>query len=409
MRTGILVLAAMISVSGMQSTPAPLVVYNAVGHSVRVALMDPATGGLEWRGAMEKLRGDVNYGAMHPSGKYLYVAVSDRALANLIYAFSIDGQTGMLTQLGEPFALPPGLSRAVHITMDNTGSYLLMAHNVTESVGVLTLGPDGRIGGLVSQPPMPKLGFLVHQIRIDPTNSWVFVPVRGNDAQPPAPELGGRMYLFSFNGGVLRQHQTIEYESGIGPRHLDFHPTQPWVYVLAERGNVLITYKRDAAGLTELFRTTSLKDPSFKFPEQRAGAIHIHPSGSWLYVTNRNVAPCASSVPCPDRETKPFAAGENNIAQFSIDASTGKPTLVEHTDSRGFEPRTFTLDPAGNFLIAGNMMNIARKEDDGRIADVQPNLSVFRIGTGGKLRYERSYDRAGEGQLWWVGAFHLQR
>ena len=66
----------------------------------------------------------------------------------------------------------------MHITVDNTGHYLLMAHNVTESAASLRLGPDRRLGPLTTQPEHPKLGYVVHQIRIDTTNRWVFVPVR---------------------------------------------------------------------------------------------------------------------------------------------------------------------------------------------------------------------------------------
>jgi 6-phosphogluconolactonase (cycloisomerase 2 family) len=287
-----------------------------------------------------------------------------------------------------------------------------MAHNVTETAAALELRPDGRLGDLVRQPDMPKLGYLVHQIRMDPTNRWAFVPVRGNDAQivtneggtTTTPEQVGRLYVFSFEDGVLTGGQVIELATGVGPRHLDFHPTQSLVYVAMERGNELVTYEHDAGTLTERFRTTTLGDPSFKFPDQRAGAIHVHPSGRWLYVTNRNVAPCRSSVPCPDRETKPFAGGENNIAVFSIDAGTGRPTLVENADSHGFEPRTFTFDPGGNFLIAGNMMNIVRREGE-RLGDVAPNLAVFRIGSDGELTFVRSYDQPDSGPVWWVGAY----
>jgi 6-phosphogluconolactonase (cycloisomerase 2 family) len=375
------------------------VVYAGVSTSLCVFSLEPRTGALEGRGAA-KVAADIHYAAMHPSRKYLYVSASDRAQVNLVYAFGVDATTGALSPLGEPFSLPTTLGRAVHITVDNAGRYLLTANNLTESVGVLRLSADGRISDLIAQPEMPKLGFLVHQIRVDPTNRWVFVPVRGNDG---VPEHIGRLHVFSFSGGMLKMHRTIDYEAGVGPRHLDFHPTQPWVYALAERGNQLITYKHDAGTLTELFRSTTLRDPSFTFPAQRAGAIHVHRNGRWIYATNRNVAPCPPSAPCPDRHAKPFAGGENNIAFFDVDTKTGRPILVEHVDSHGFEPRTFTIVPTGSVLIAANMMNIVRKDRD-RLIDVLPNLSVFRIESDGKLTFVRSYDQPG-GLVSWVGAY----
>ena len=351
----------------------PTYVAAAIGSSLRVFVFDPRTGALEQRRASD-VRTDIHYAAMHPGRKYLYVAVSDRAQVNLVYVFGVDATTGALTQLGEPFSLPATLGRAVHITVDPAGRYLLTANNLTESVGVLRLSPDGGIGEVVAQPELPKLGFLVHQIRVDPTNRWVFVPVRGNDG---VPERIGRLHVFSFVDGVLTAHRTIDYEAGIGPRHLDFHPTRPWLYVLTERGNQLITYKHDAGALTELFRTTTLRDRSFTFPAQRAGAIHVHPNGRWVYVTNRNVE-----------------AGENTIAFFEIDAQTGEPARIRHVDSHGFEPRTFTLDPTANVLIVANMMNVDA---------VPPNLSIFRLANDGTLTFVRSYEPPGGGPIPWVG------
>ena len=343
------------------------IVYAAVRHSLRAFALDLRTGALEQRSVTD-LRTDIHYVAIHPTRRYVYVAASDRAQVHLMYAFAIEETTGATSSIGEPFAIPPALGRAVHISVDRSGRYLLTAHNLTESVGVLRLAGDGGIADVVAQPEMPPLGFLVHQIRADRGNAWVLVPVRGNDGPP---ELVGRLHVFSFADGVLRIARTLDYESGIGPRHLEFHSRGPWLYLLAERGNQLITYRQDGATLTELFRTTTLRDLSLTFPAQRAGAIHLHPNGAWLYVTNRNTE-----------------GGENTIALFSIDGQTGKPALIDHVDSAGVEPRTFAIDRSGTFLIVANMMN---------------NLTVFRIRDDGRLRIVRSYDQP-DGGVSWVGA-----
>ena len=350
--------------------PSQQIVYAAAGQSLRVLSFDAETGTLEERGATT-LRTDVHYAALHPSGRYLYAAASDRAQVNLLYVFGVAPSTGELSQLGDPFSTS---SRAVHVSVDRAGRYLLTANNITESVDVLRLGPDGRIRELVVQPEMPTLGFLVHQIRVDPSNRRVFVPVRGNDG---SREQIGRLHVFAFDEGVLAMLRTIDYETGIGPRHVDFHPTEPWMYVVMERGNQLFAYAHDEGMLKELFRTSTLRDPSLAFPEQRAGAIHVHSNGRWVYVTNRNVQ-----------------GGENSIAAFEIDATTGRPTLLQHADSGGVEPRTCAVDPTGRSLIAANMMNV-------------PNLSVFRIGSDGKLTFVRTHEEPYGRQLSWVGASDL--
>jgi 6-phosphogluconolactonase (cycloisomerase 2 family) len=401
LRACIIAAATLISLAAVQMSRDPSVVYHAVGTSLRWSTLDAATGSLTSAGAPAVVPADIQYAAVHPTRKAIYVSVSGRGQPNSIHAFAIEPKTGALSVLGAPLTLPDTLGRAVHLTVDSAGRFLLTAHNATETIAVVRLQEDGRLGQIVPQGEIPKLGYLVHQIRIDPSSRWVFVPVRGNNAAGSTPERPGRLHVFAFDNGVLRPHRTAEYASGDGPRHLDFHPTGPWLYVLTERGNQLITYQHTTGELKELFRVTTLRNPAFTFPTQRAGAIHVHPNGRWVYVTNRNVAPCAASVPCPEGQT-PLERGENTIGAFSIDAASGRPTLQQHIDSHGFEPRTFTIAPGGAHLVAGNMANILWREAGG-LVEVQPNLALFRIEADGRLTFLRAYDQPDAGSLWWVG------
>src|SRR5512146_2778700 len=76
---------------------------------------------------------------------------------------------------------------------------------------------------------------------------------------------------------------------GFGPRHLDFHPTQPRVYGSIERQNKLHVYPLQADGIARepLFVKNMLAGPQHEKTRQLAGAIHIHPSGGFVYVSNR--------------------------------------------------------------------------------------------------------------------------
>ena len=79
---------------------------------------------------------------------------------------------------------------------------------------------------------------------------------------------------------------------GFGPRHLDFHPNGRFVYVSLERENSLAVFglKPDGTLSSEpLFYKSALTDPDGKanHPGQGVGPIHIHPSGKFVYQTNR--------------------------------------------------------------------------------------------------------------------------
>ena len=156
---------------------------------------------------------------------------------------------------------------------------------------------------------------------------------RGNDAKPDKPEDPGAIKTFGFDNGALTGLASIAPGTGLGfgPRHLDFHPTKPWVFVSIERQNKLYVYKRDAGtGLARapMFVKDTLADPKPKV-RQAAGAIHVHPSGKFVYLTNR-----ASDL-VDSNGTKAFTGGENNVAVFAIDQASGEPTLIQNADGAG--------------------------------------------------------------------------
>jgi 6-phosphogluconolactonase len=59
----------------------------------------------------------------------------------------------------------------------------------------------------------------------------------------------------------------------------------------------------------------------------------VHPNGKFVYGSNR---------------------GHDSIAVFSINAKTGKLTLVQHEPTQGKTPRHFAIDPSGRWLLAEN-------------------------------------------------------
>jgi 6-phosphogluconolactonase (cycloisomerase 2 family) len=227
----------------------------------------------------------------------------------------------------------------------------------------------------------------------------VILVTRGNNAPGDNPVNPGSLKTFAFKDGVLTQLAAIQPGDGMhfGPRHLDFHPTQPWVYVSIESQNKLYVYRRDAAtGLSRepIFIKETLSDP--KAPaRQGAGTVHMHPNGRTLYLANR------ASATVEFEGKKVFAGGENSIAAFSIDQSSGEPTLIRNTDGRGITLRTFGLDPTGRMLVAASQIALPVR-DGATVKMLSAGLSVYRIGAGGELDFVRKYDVdvGGKNQFW---------
>lgn len=186
---------------------------------------------------------------------------------------------------------------------------------------------------------------------------------------------------------------------GFGPRHLDFHPTMPWVYVSLERQSAMHMYRmsgdyieHEAAYVHDL-----LADRANKKSRQMSGTVHVHPNGRFVYFANR----ADPTVEFQGRQV--FASGENSIVAFAIDHHSGQPTLIQHIDTRSIHVRTFAIDPSGRLMVAASIAPRLVRDQD-RIVSMPAALSVFRIGTDGKLEFARKYDVAADGKThYWIG------
>jgi 6-phosphogluconolactonase len=318
----------------------------------------------------------------------------------------VDASTGALTPLGEPLRLR---WRPIHNSVDRGGDFLLIAYNNPSGLSVHRINGDGTIGEEMSQPEKLDCGIYGHQVLATPGNQSLILVARGNDATATAPEDPGSLKVFGFKNGVLTNKASVQPGTGLGfgPRHLDFHPTQPWVYMSIERQNQLYVYKLlPDGGLSSepLFVKSTVADRSRRVSS--AGPIHVHPNGRFVCLGNRGRA---TAPPGAEMfEGRPvFEESSSNIAVFAIDQDTGEPTLLQSADTHGAHPRTFSIDPSARMLVAGTLAPIALRQ--GRSVSILPaGLSVFRMGQDGKLDFVRKYDvDTGRLTQWWSGLVAL--
>ncbi len=383
------------------------VFYASTGPQLTLFGLDVAKAALEKRNAVV-LPANVQYAWLHPSKRYLYVVSSDggpgvAGTTHRANAFRIDPVSGSLQSHGEPQSLP---SRPIHVSVDASGEYLLTAYNAPSSVCVHRLNADGYIGEAVHQGDKLDVGIYAHQIRTTPDNSAAILVTRGNNAADGKPEDPGALKLFAFKRGALSNLASIAPASGLGfgPRHFDFHPSAPWVYVSVERQNKLYTYQLQSDGVLggePLFVKDTLADPINVKPGQGAGAIHVHPNGRFVYLTNRN----QDEVDFQGR--KVFNDGENNVAVFAIDEKTGEPNLIQTVEGHGIQLRTFGIDPSGRLLLAASIKPLLMREGNA-VKTLSAGITVYRINADGTLAFVRKYDvDTGKGQQFWSGVVAL--
>jgi 6-phosphogluconolactonase len=402
--------AAAPSITRAQGRSGKVALYASVGAELTQYDVDVDGAELVKRGSVTLPVG-VQYAWPHISSQYLYVASSNGGVGlagaagdkHRASAFRIDPSSGALQLHGDPISLP---SRPIHIGTDKPSEHVLIAYNNPSGITVHRINRDGTLADEVKQRAPPDAGIYAHQTRVTPSNKSVILVARGNDAAGGKAEDPGALKIFDFNAGLLTKQASIAPDGGygFGPRHLDFHPSQPWIYVSLERQNQLWVYKLDGDRVNPepLFKTDTLADPARIRPRQLAGTVHVHPNGRFVYGVNR-------ADGTTDFEGKRvFIGGENHIAVYAIDQGTGEPKLIQSADTRGFHARTFHIDPSGRMVVAANIMPLLVR-DDATVRRVPASLSVFRIGGDGKLDYVRKYDvDVGNASMFWMGMVKLQ-
>jgi 6-phosphogluconolactonase len=290
-----------------------------------------------------------SYLALDPTQTHLYCVnqLSVEAAAGRVSAFSIDA-TGRLTFLD---AQSTHGSHPAHLSVHPSGRYLLASNYGEGDYPVHRILEDGSIGaqtadarGSGTGPDAERQGGPhAHQIVTDPDGRHVF-----------GVDLGADKILawqLDVASGALTASATVGVAPGSGPRHMVFHPNRRFAYVLNELAASITTFRYDAdRGRLEPSQTISTLPPGFTGPKSGA-EIRIHPSGRFLYSTNR---------------------GHDSIAMFTIDPSTGALASLGWVPTQGETPRGMNVDPSGTFLYAANQNS--------------DTIVVFRVDTSsGKL------------------------
>ena len=273
--------------------------------------------------------------AVHPSRPRLY-AVGEMASmgakkTGAVSAFAIEPKTGKLTLLNQQSSQGAG---PCHVSLDADGCHALVANYGGGSVACLPIQTDGRLGeatGFVqhagsSVSPRQK-GPHAHSIQMGPGNRCAFAPDLGLD----------KVLIYKLNqaSGKLTPNDPPAgiTPSGAGPRHFDFHPSGRFAYAVNELNSsvTVFAYQADRCALDAVQNISTL--PTDFQGSNTCADIHVHPSGRFVYASNR---------------------GHNSIAVFAVDAASGKLTAAGSQSTRGKTPRNFGLDPAGKFLLAAN-------------------------------------------------------
>ena len=285
--------------------------------------------------------------AIKPDRQFLYIV---RRRDTQFSSFSINQSDGFLTHIGTI----DEESDSVYATSDGTGRFMLTSSNGGARASSYRVGDDGA---LISPPACTAYSIpCSHSVQVHPNNKYVYVPhcITQNAIF---------QYTYDGNTGKMTLQETgvLVPPTRTGPRHIRFHPTLDVLYTTDEQGNSISAYCIENDGhLSGPLQTISTLPDGYDGTENTTAQLRVHPSGKFLYGSNR---------------------GHDSIASFSIDQATGKLIPIGRVPT---EPhvRGFDLDPEGKFIFSAGVESgkMSVYEIDQKTGTVS-FLSAYEVGS----------------------------
>jgi 6-phosphogluconolactonase len=294
---------------------------------------------------------DPSYLVLSPGPpRRLYVVCHRRDFAGArgggLVEFAVDKATGTLTMNWQVVVPVP---HPAYIGFGPSRRHLLTASPLGGAICLIELQPDGT-GALpvdvvdhegaaivprhgspaddrVGWPPaaaVPSGAPMPHAAVTHPAGELIYVPDRGKST----------IHVYTLRGGRLvpRPELGAALPSGSGPRHIDFDRAGRTMYVINEISSTVSVFRvaQPGGALRHLQTLPSVTDSA---AANEASDVHLHPSGRFLYASNR---------------------GCDNIAVFAVKPADGRLTAAGSVPSEGKCPRNFVITPDGSLLLCAN-------------------------------------------------------
>lgn len=284
--------------------------------------------------------------------KYLY-AVSKEGDNGGVQSFQIK-ETGDLEALNSQASAgsPP-----CHVSVKSDNSNVVTANYHTKKVESYLTNEDGSLKPVVdvaehegSGPNDRQEKPHMHFAGFTPDEKFLIAIDLGSD----------KIITYKIEAGKLTKVSTFESKAGSGPRHIAFHPSEKYAYVMTELTSevIVLDYNKEDGSFNE--KQTIKAIPADYTDVNDGSGIHLTRDGKFVYVANR---------------------GHNSIAQFAINEDNGALTFVEWTSTEGNWPRDFVLDPSEKYVVAANQKSgtltlFRRDEQSGKLTKLQSDVKA---------------------------------
>lgn len=295
-----------------------------------------------------------SYLSVSTDNKFIY-SVNENGDKSYLSAFSYEANKGTVAPLNTQETI--GADPCYLINDDKN---IITANYSGGNITVLEKNNDGSIGQIkqlvqhqgkgvnASRQEAPH----VHMVQFSPDKKFVLATDLGTD----------QVFTYAYDANAketpLKVVDSMKVDAGSGPRHFTFSDDGKYLYLVHELDGALTVYSHNEGQLKKI-QTTSILSKGFK-GKFTAAAIAIAPDGKFLYATNRGEA--------------------NTISIFEI-AKNGKLKSKGETSTLGDGPRSFVIDPSGNYLLvahqySNNVVIFKRNASTGALLDTGKRIEL---------------------------------
>ncbi|GAE04935.1 6-phosphogluconolactonase [Paenibacillus sp. JCM 10914] len=229
-----------------------------------------------------------------------------------IVTFAIDPASGKLTELNRVRSVS---SSTCHIQRDEAGKHLIVTSYHGGLVGLHRIDEDGVAGELLDEKKHAELVAIrddqqprAHSAFYSPDEKYIFVQDLGLD----------KILSYTLVNETLNYVGETVLDEGVGPRHLAFHPSGKYAYVINELNSSVTVLQYETGRLSPLETVSTL--PVDFDGESYCAEIAVAEDGRTVYGSNR---------------------GHDSIVVFSVHEGTGRLSPVQYISTEGGHPRHF--------------------------------------------------------------------
>lgn len=264
--------------------------------------------------------------AKHPKLPVLYAVAEGTGEAGArVHSFKIAKDGSLAPQSDQA----TGGDHPCHVAVSHKGDLLAVANYSGGSIALFNLAEDGALataGRVINHSGSGPVagrqeGPHAHSVDFDLSDRYLL-----------SADLGADMVITYPREADDVLHET-PLAPGAGPRHVAFHTSGGYLYVVNELNSTITGFRFDATNgaLTELQTVSTL--PAGFDGENSCAEIVVHPNGNLLYASNR---------------------GHDSLAVFTLSRRSGQVTPAGHVSTGGKTPRHFAISPDGKHLFAAN-------------------------------------------------------